>query len=97
MQTPSFGTDFVRNGRCSALAASHGVMVVDLHRGTRLVGAALMMPKIDEAFPAGSSIRDAALHNLIGANWFSGERRSHHGHDLGALRKRADKRSTEGT
>ena len=46
------------------------------------------MPKIDEAFPAGSSIRDAALHNLIGASWFSGEMRSHHGHDLGALRKR---------
>jgi hypothetical protein len=45
------------------------------------------MPKIDEAFPAGSSIRDAALHNLIGAIWFSGEMRSHHGHDLGALRK----------
>jgi len=56
-----------------------------------------MMPKIDEAFPAGGSIRDAALHNLIGASWFSGERRSHHGHDLGALRKRADKRNTEGT
>jgi hypothetical protein len=37
-------------------------MVVDLHRGTRLVGAALVMPKIDDAFPAGSSIRDAALH-----------------------------------
>jgi hypothetical protein len=45
------------------------------------------MPKIDEAFPAGSSIRDAALHNLIGASSFSGEMRSHHGHDLGALRK----------
>jgi len=55
------------------------------------------MPKIDEAFPAGSSIRDAALHNLIGASWFSGEMRSHHGHDLGTLRKRADKRNTEGT
>ena len=45
------------------------------------------MPKIDEAFPAGSIIRDAALHNLIGAIWFSGEMRSHHGHDLGAPRK----------
>ena len=55
------------------------------------------MPKIDEAFPAGGSIRDAALHNLIGAIWFSGEMRSHHGHDLGALRKRADKSNTEGT
>ena len=47
-----------------------------------------MMPKIGEAFPAGGSIRDAGLHNLIGASWFSGEMRSHHGHDLGALRKR---------
>jgi len=56
-----------------------------------------MMPKIGEAFPAGGSIRDAGLHNLIGASWFSGERRSHHGHDLGALRKRADKSNTEGT
>ena len=46
------------------------------------------MPTIDEAFPAGGSICDAAMHNLIGANWFSGEMRSHHGHDLGALRKR---------
>jgi hypothetical protein len=63
-------------------------MVVELDRGTRLVGAALVMPKFDEAFPAGGSIRDAALHKLIGAIWFSGERRSHHGHDLGALRKR---------
>jgi hypothetical protein len=27
-------------------------MVVELDRGTRLAGAALMMPKIDEAFPA---------------------------------------------
>ena len=43
-----------------------------------------MMPKIDEAFPAGSSIRDAALHNLIGASWFSGEMRSHHGQILDA-------------
>jgi len=50
-----------------------------------------VMPKIDDAFPAGSSIRDAALHNLIGASRFSGEMRSHHGHDLGALRKWADK------
>jgi hypothetical protein len=57
-------------------------MVVELDSGTRLVGAALVMPKIDE--PAGSSIRDAALHNLIGASRFSGEMRSHHGHDLGA-------------
>jgi hypothetical protein len=56
-----------------------------------------MMPKIDEAFPAGSSIRDAALHNLIGATWFSGEMRSHHDHDLGALGKPADKRNMEGT
>ena len=63
-------------------------MVVELDRGTRLGGAALVMPKIDEAFPAGGSIRAAALHNLIGADWFSGEMRSHHGHDLGALRKR---------
>jgi hypothetical protein len=73
------------------------VMVVELDRGTRLVGAALMMPKIDEALPAGQQHHDAALHNLIGASWFSGERRSHHGHDLGALTKRADKRNTEGT
>ena len=28
------------------------------------------MPKIGEAYPAGSIIRDAALHNLIGASWF---------------------------
>src|SRR5689334_23696806 len=42
------------------------------------------MPEIDEALPAGSSIRDAALRNLIGAIGFSGEMRSHHGHDLGA-------------
>ncbi len=56
------------------------------------------MPKIDEAFPAGSSIRDAALHNLIGAIWFSGEMRSHHGHDLGAPQETgADKSNTEGT
>ena len=54
------------------------------------------MPKFDEAFPAGSSIGDA-LHKLIGAIWFSGERRSHHGHDLGALRSGADKSNTEGT
>jgi hypothetical protein len=66
-------------------------MVVELDSGTRLVGAALVMPRIDEAFPAGRSIRDAALHNLIRASWFSGEMRSHHGHDLGALRKWADK------
>ena len=46
------------------------------------------MPEIDEAFPAGSSIRDAARHNLIGAIWFSGEMRSHRGYDLEALRKR---------
>jgi hypothetical protein len=39
-------------------------MVVELDRGTRLAGAALTMPKIDEAFPAGSRVRDAALHNL---------------------------------
>jgi hypothetical protein len=55
------------------------------------------MPNIDEAFPAGSSIRDAALHKLIGASWFSGEGRSHHGHDLGALRSGANKSNTEGT
>jgi hypothetical protein len=59
-------------------------MVVELDSGTGLVGAALMLPETDEAFPAGSSIRDAALLNLIGANGFSGEMRSHHGHDLGA-------------
>jgi hypothetical protein len=94
-RNPSFGTDFVRNGR--ALAASHDVMVVELDRGTRLVGAALVMPKFDEAFPAGSSIRGAALHKLIGAIWFSGERRSHHGLDLGALRSGADKSNAEGT
>jgi len=46
------------------------------------------MPKIYEASPAGSTIRGAVLHNLIGASWFSGEMRSHHGRDLGALRKR---------
>jgi hypothetical protein len=57
----------------------------------------LVVPKIDEVFPAGSSIRAAALHSLIRASWFSGEMRSHHGHDLGALRKRADKSNTEGT
>ena len=28
------------------------------------------MPKIAEAFPAGSIIRDAALHNPMGASWF---------------------------
>jgi hypothetical protein len=72
-------------------------MVVELDRGTRPVGAALVMRKIDEAFPAGSRVRDAALHNLIEASWFSGEMRSLHGHDLGALGKRADKRNTEGT
>jgi hypothetical protein len=55
------------------------------------------MPKIDEAFPAGSGIPRGLLHNLIGASWFSGEMRSHHGHDLGALRKRADKSNAEGT
>jgi len=71
-------------------------MVVEPHRGTRLVGAALVMPKFDEAFPAGSSIGDA-LHKLIGASRFSGEMRSHHGHDLGALRSGADKSNTEGT
>jgi hypothetical protein len=52
---------------------------------------------LTEHFPTGSSIRDAALHKLIGAIWFSGEMRSHHGHDLGALRKRADKSNAEGT
>ena len=57
----------------------------------------MVMPKIGEAFPAGSSIRDAALHKLIGASSFSGEMRSHHGHDLGALRSGADKSNTEGT
>jgi hypothetical protein len=55
------------------------------------------MPKSDEAFPARCSIRDAALHDLIGASWFSGDMRSHHGHDLGALGKRADKSNAEGT
>jgi hypothetical protein len=44
-------------------------MVVELDSGTRLVGAALV-PKVDQAFPAGRSIRDAALHNLIGADGF---------------------------
>ena len=29
-----------------------------------------MMPKIAEAFPAGSITRDAALHNPMGASWF---------------------------
>jgi hypothetical protein len=72
-------------------------MVVELDSGTRLGGAALVMPKIEEAFRSGRSIRGAALHNLIGASWFSGEMRSHHGHDLGTVRKRADKRNTEGT
>jgi hypothetical protein len=43
---------------------------VELDRGTRLVGAVLVMPKIAEEFPAGSIIRDAALHNPIGASWF---------------------------
>jgi len=43
---------------------------VELDRGTRLVGAALVMPKIAEAFPAGSIIRDAAPHNPMGASWF---------------------------
>jgi hypothetical protein len=71
--------------------------VVELDRGTRLIGAALVMPKIDEAFPSGSSTRDAALHNLVGARSFSGGMQSHHGHDLGALRKRANNRNTEGT
>jgi hypothetical protein len=71
-------------------------MVVELDRGTRLVGAALVMPKIDEAFPTGSSIRAAALHKLIGAIWFSGEMRSHHGHDLGALRKRGGQEQQHG-
>ena len=70
---------------------------VELDIGTRLVGAALVTPKIDEAFPAGGGICDAALHNPIGASWFSGEMRSHHGHDLGALSKRADKSNAEGT
>ena len=28
------------------------------------------MPKIAEAFPAGSITRDAALHNPMGASWF---------------------------
>jgi hypothetical protein len=47
-----------------------------------------MMPEIGEASPPGSSIRAAARHSLIGSSWFSGEMRSRHGHDLGALRKR---------
>ena len=42
---------------------------VELDRGTRLVGAALVMPKIAEAFPAGSTVL-AALHNPMGASWF---------------------------
>jgi hypothetical protein len=71
-------------------------MVVELDRGTRLVGAALVMPGLTKhSEPAAASA--TPLHNLAGAIWFSGEMRSHHGHDLGALRKRADKRNTEGT
>jgi hypothetical protein len=72
-------------------------MVVELDRGTRLVGAALVMPQIDEAFPAGRSARDAALHNPIGGSWFSGEMRSHHGHVLERSGSGADKSNTEGT
>jgi hypothetical protein len=46
------------------------------------------MPNIDEAFPNRQQHPQRRAAQLIGVNWFSGERRSHHGHDLGALRKR---------
>jgi hypothetical protein len=54
------------------------------------------MPKIAEAFPAGSITRDAALHKPDGSKLVSGDMRNDHGHDLGAVRQRAKKSNMEG-
>ena len=72
-------------------------MVVELDRGTRLVGAALVMPKIDEAFPAESIIRDAALHNPMGASWFQTKCETIMATILERSDNGADKSNTEGT
>jgi hypothetical protein len=52
------------------------------------------MQKIDEAFPARSIIRDAALHNLIGASWFQAKCETIM---ATILERSADKSNTEGT
>jgi hypothetical protein len=65
--------------------------------GSVLVGAALVMQKIDEAFPAGSVIRDAALHNLIGASWFQAKCETIMATVLERSGNGADKSNTEGT
>jgi hypothetical protein len=49
------------------------------------------MPKIAEAFSAGSITRDAALHKPDGSKLVSGDMRNDHGHDLGAVRQRGGK------
>ena len=55
------------------------------------------MPKIDEAFSAGSIIRDAALHNLIGASWFQAKCETIMATVLERSGNGADKSNTEGT
>ncbi len=55
------------------------------------------MPKNDETCPAGSIIRDAALHNPIGASWFQAKCET----IMATISERsgngADKSNTEGT
>ena len=55
------------------------------------------MPKIDEAFPTGSSIRAAALHKLIGASWFQAKGEAIMATILERSGNGADKSNTEGT
>jgi hypothetical protein len=54
------------------------------------------MPNIDEAFAAGSSIRDAALHKLIGAIWFQANAKPTWPRSWSA-QKGGDKSNMEGT
>ena len=55
------------------------------------------MPKIGEAFPAGSIIRDAALQNLIGVSWFQAKCETIMATILERSGNGADKSNTEGT
>jgi hypothetical protein len=55
------------------------------------------MSNIDEAFPTGNSIRNAALHKLIGAIWFSAKGEAIMATILERSGNGADKSNTEGT
>ena len=55
------------------------------------------MPEIDEAFPAGSSIRDAALRNLTERSGFQAKGEAIMATILERSGNGADKSNTEGT